>query len=350
MRVLHVDTAREWRGGQVQLQALALSRDAEQAVAVPEDAPLSAALVADGVTVQPVAFRGELRGTAGLRAVVRTFVPDVVAAHTAHALAHALRASDVPVVAHRRVDFRPNAVGVGRLRRAARVIAVSHAVRSVLVAAGVDPDRVDVVYDGVDPPGPSGRRTTLREVLGVGRHTPVVLAVGALVEHKGHATLVDALALLPGVHAAVAGEGPLRTALLRRAARAGVADRFHLLGTRDDVPDLLKTTDVVCHPSWEEGLGQAVLEALLTGAAVVGSRAGGLPEILHGRGVLVTPRSAAELAVALEQTLTDPVSFRRAAEASFEELRSVFSTSRMISGTIAAYARSSSRQNVVRIV
>ena len=165
-------------------------------------------------------------------------------------------------MAHRRVDFRPNAVGVGRLRRAARVVAVSHAVRSVLVAAGVDSDRVDVVYDGVDPPGPSGRHTTLRDVLGVGRHTPVVLAVGALVEHKGHATLVDALALLPGVHAAVAGEGPLRTALLRRAARAGVADRLHLLGTRDDVPDLQRTADVVCHPSWDEGLGQAVLEAL----------------------------------------------------------------------------------------
>ena len=64
MRVLHVDTAREWRGGQVQLRALARSRDAEQVVAAPEDAPLSAALVADGVTVHPVAFRGELRGTA----------------------------------------------------------------------------------------------------------------------------------------------------------------------------------------------------------------------------------------------------------------------------------------------
>src|SRR5688572_4747188 len=147
MRVLHVDTAREWRGGQVQLRVLARSRDVTQAVAVPEDAPLAAALAADGVAVHPVAFRGELRGTAGLRAAIRSFAPDVVAAHTAHALAHALRSSEVPVVAHRRVDFRPNVIGVARLRRVARVIAVSGAVRSVLAAAGVDPARVDVVYD-----------------------------------------------------------------------------------------------------------------------------------------------------------------------------------------------------------
>jgi glycosyltransferase involved in cell wall biosynthesis len=297
-----------------------------------------------------VAFRGELRGTAGLRAAIRTFSPDVVAAHTAHALAHALRASDVPVVAHRRVDFRPNVIGVARLRRAARVIAVSGAVRSVLVAGGVDPSRVDVVYDGVDPPGPSGRRTTLRDVLGVGRHTPVVLAVGALVEHKGHATLVDALALLPGVHAAVAGEGPLRTKLERRATRAGVAERFHLLGMRDDVVDLHTTADVVCHPSWEEGLGQAVLEALLAGAAVVGSRVGGLPEILHGRGVLVPPRQPAALAAALEETLRDPGPARRASQTSLEELRVVFSSARMIADTIAVYERLSALQKAERMV
>jgi glycosyltransferase involved in cell wall biosynthesis len=339
IRVLHVDTAREWRGGQVQLRHLARSASVEQAVALPGDAPLAAALAEDGVRSFPVALRGELRGTAGLRAAIRAFRPDLVAAHTAHGLGHALRASDAPVVAHRRLDFPPNAVGRARLARAARVIAVSGAVRRVLLGAGVDPARIDLVYDGVDPPHPTGRRTTLRDLLGVGRATPVVLAVGALVEHKGHATLVDALTELPGVHVAIAGEGPLRAALTRRGARLGVADRLHLLGARDDVPDLLRTADVVCHPSWEEGLGQVVIEALLAGAAVVASRAGGIPEVLDGRGVLVPPRDPRALADAVAATVSDPAPFRRAAADALDLLRTVFSTDRMTADTFAAYAR-----------
>jgi glycosyltransferase involved in cell wall biosynthesis len=254
----------------------------------------------------------------------------VVAAHTAHALAHALRAATGPVVAHRRVDFPPNRIGRRRLSRAANVIAVSAAVRAVLVAAGIPPGSVAVVYDGVDPaPDPAPASAPVP--------APFVLAVGALVPHKGHATLVSALPLLPGVHAAIAGEGPLRSTLARQAARLGVSDRLHLLGQRTDVPSLLRSADVVCHPSHEEGLGQVVIEALLARAAVVASRVGGLPEIVEGRGVLVPPRDPRVLADALRLALADPSPLRRAASSAADLLRRAFSVERMVRETVAVY-------------
>jgi len=332
LRILHVDTAREWRGGQVQLLELVRRAPGVHAVALPRDAPLASALARERIRVEPVAFRGELRGSRALASAIRTFQPDVVAAHTAHGLAHALRASISPVVAHRRVDFRPNAIGLRRLSRAARVIAVSTAVRDVLVAAGVAVDRISVVRDGVDPfvSSPSSEPVAVP--------APFVLAVGALVAHKGHATLVDALPLLPGVHVAIAGEGPLRATLLRQAARVGVGDRLHLLGSRDDVPALLAAADVVCHPSHEEGLGQVLIEALLAGAAVVASSAGGIPEVVEGRGLLVPPRDPVALSDALRRALADPDPLRRRARAGSAALRQDFSVDRMTAGTMSVYA------------
>ncbi len=331
LRILHVDTAREWRGGQVQLLELVRRAPGEHAVAVPPDAPLAAKLLREQVRVEPIAFRGELRGTRALAAAVRSFVPDVVAAHTAHGLAHALRVSAGPVVAHRRVDFRPNAIGRRRLDRAARVIAVSTAVRDVLVASRISAERIAVVRDGVDPvpvPAPVPAPAP----------APFVLAAGALVPHKGHATLVAALPLLPGIHVAIAGEGPLRGALLRQAAQLGVADRFHLLGPRSDLPALLASADVVCHPSHEEGLGQVLIEALLLGAPVVACRAGGIPEVVEGRGLLVAPRDPVALAGALRRALADPEELRRLARAASPALRQDFSVDRMTRETMAAYA------------
>lgn len=332
MRVLHVSTARTWRGGETQL--LHLVRGTDDAVALPPAAPLREVLPAGSAV--PVPFRGPWRGGMGLRAAIRRLAPDLVAAHDAHAAAHALAVSAVPVVVHRRVDFRPSLLGRRRYRRAAGVVAVSDAVASVLREAGVA--RVVVVRDGVDPrpldaavADPEG----VRAELGLPDGAPLVLAVGALAAHKGHAVLVDALAALPGVHAVVLGEGEERRRLVARARRSGVEGRLHLPGHRADVPRWLASADVVVHPSLEEGLGQAVVEALFAGAAVVATRAGGLPET--GPAVLVAPGDADALARALRDALRDPEPLRLHARNARGRLLDAFGVDRLRSETHRAY-------------
>lgn len=348
MRVLHVDTAREWRGGQTQL--LHLVRGSGDAVALPADAALRPALEAAGVEVIPVAFHGVVRGIGGLSAAIRRWRPDLVAAHTAHAHGQAVVAGRAPVVVHRRVDFAPGRGPLSRWKRtrAAGWIAVSDAVAQVLAAAGVDPERIAVVRDGVDPGpidavGPEAR-VEVRRALGVPDDAFVVGAVGALVPHKGHKHLIEALAWLDNqrqdVWGVIAGEGPERDALQGLADQWKIAPRVRLLGARDDVPRLLRAFDVFAHPSVEEGLGQAVIEAMLAGVPVVASQAGGVPEVVDDliTGLIVRAGDGEALARALNAAIRGRERALQRAEAA-RVRASTFGVDAMVEGTRAAYAR-----------
>ncbi len=337
--ILHVDTERGRRGGQAQLLHLLRSDPQRHVLATSRAATWLDEARATGAAVVPLPFWGRHRGTRALGELVQRVQPDLVAVHTAHALAHASRLSLRPVV-HRRNDFVPSPLGVARLDAARGVVAVSAAVGDVLRQAGVRRAPIRVVYDGVDLDGVVC--APVRQVPG----RPLVVAVGALVAHKGHVHLVDALARLPGVHVAILGGGPLRGRLLRRARWRGVRDRLHLLGPRSDVPAWLAAADVVCHPSVEEGLGSSVIEALAAGCAVVGTRAGGLPEVLEGRGHLVAPGDPEGLARALTSAIAHPERLRERARASAEDLAARFSVTAMVNGTMRAYAEFPPRSHV----
>lgn len=345
MRVLHVDTAREWRGGQTQL--LHLVRGSGDAVALPADAPLRPALEAAGVEVLPVAFGGSVRGTAALSGVLRRWKPDLVAAHTAHAHTHAALLGARHVV-HRRVDFAPGGAPWSRWKRgrAAGWVAVSDAVAGVLTRAGVAADRVVVVRDGVDPApfeaiGPDARARA-RAALGIPLDAPVIGAVGALVPHKGHRHLIEAAAWIDNqrkdVWVVIVGEGPEREALQALATQWTIAPRVRLVGARDDVPQLLAAFDLFVHPSVEEGLGQAVIEAMLAGVPVVASQAGGIPELIDDlhTGLLVRAGDGEALARAIIAALRGRDRAAARAEAARERAR-MFSVAAMVAGTRAAY-------------
>lgn len=126
-----------------------------------------------------------------------------------------------------------------------------------------------------------------------------LLSVGLLVERKGYADLLDALAMgrrerLPGLddlELLVAGDGPLRSELEARAARLGLAGRVSFLGYRHDVPALLSATDAVVLPSRMEQQPLAIIEAMGAAKLVVATAVGGVPEMLAeaGPGALVVP-------------------------------------------------------------
>lgn len=333
--MLHVDTGRELRGGQAQLRLL-VEGSPGGAVALPPDAPLRPRLEAAGIPVFPVAFRGGWWGGEALRRAARAFDAEVVAAHTSHAHRHAL-ATGLPVVVHRRNDFAPRALSRRKYARALAFVAVSTAVRDVLVRYGVHPRRVVVVRDAVDPApidAVAPDRDLLRARLGWPADARVVLAVGALVPHKGHAVLLDALDDLPDVHLAVCGQGPLASALAARAARHG--DRVRFLGHRSDVPRLLKSADVLAHPSLEEGLGQAVVEAMIAGCPVVATEAGGLTETVGHLGRLVPTGAPRAMARALRAALLDDTARATLAAAS-AAIRARHAPARMVADTRAVY-------------
>jgi L-malate glycosyltransferase len=322
MRVLHIDTGREWRGGQTQLLHLLREASTPTGVVLAPDAPLrdavDRAFCAD--------FRSPFRAPSGLREAIDSFRPDVIAAHTSHAHGHAVRVARCPVVVHRRVDFRVRRRSRRKYARAQGYVAVSHAVSRVLQAGGVPEERIDVVHDGVAPTEGTAQRTRLLTTLGLPADAVLVLAVGALVPHKGHLTLRNAMEELPDrFHCLIAGTGPLGVSLDGHP-------RVHLLGHRSDIGTLLRSCDVFCHPSIEEGMGQVIVEALMAPIRVVATTAGGIPEVVGSDGVLVAPGCAVSLAVGIldarARALHDPA-----------RVMGAFEVGRMVRGTEAAYRR-----------
>ncbi|HLJ08909.1 MAG TPA: glycosyltransferase family 4 protein [Acidimicrobiia bacterium] len=198
-----------------------------------------------------------------------------------------------------------------------------------------------VVPPGVDverfrPNGDEAARAAVRRRYGLPEAAPVVLGVSRLVPRKGFDVLIDAVARLarrrfpgpaPGgdssieaagaVHLALAGTGRDRDRLARRAARAGIGDRFHLLGRvpDEDLAAVYSASDVFamcCRERWggleAEGFGIVFLEAAACGLPAVAGGSGGAGEAVEdgGTGFVVDPLDAGAVADALARLLDDP--------------------------------------------
>jgi len=155
---------------------------------------------------------------------------------------------------------------------------------------------------------------------------------------------IDAMAILalryPDAILVVCGEGELRRALEERIARHGLADRVFLLGFVEDAPSYLSAFDIFVQASQSEALGLAVLEAGCAALPVVGTRVGGIPEIIESSvsGLLVPPRSSAAIARALALLIDDPDLRARYGKTLEESVRADFSLERMARETLARYA------------
>ena len=144
-----------------------------------------------------------------------------------------------------------------------------------------------------------------------------LFALGRLHANKGFDVLLRALALLPGAHLSLAGEGPERAPLERLAAGLGVADRVAFLGWRRDTGALLNGCDIFVCPSRHEPLGNVVLEAWSAARPVVAAAAQGPIELIRAgeTGLLVPKEDPAALAAAIAGLLADPARAARLAAA-----------------------------------
>lgn len=351
--VLHVDAAREWRGGQNQARLLVAELSGlgvEQALAARPDSRLAAEVRALDVPVVPLRWRAGLDPGAvlGLARELRRGGWDVVHAHSSHALqasllALALAGPRSALVASRRLDFPLRSVAVWR--RADLVLAVSEAVRDVLLAGGLEAARVRVVHDGVAlgedlSAAPAAAAGRLRGAAGAGPGDLLVGTAGALVGHKDHATLLRAAAVVvgrrPEARFVIAGEGPLRPELERLVEDLGLGSRVSLPGHLPDVAASLADLDLFVLSSSGEGLGSASLEAMAAGVPVVLARAGGLADVAGDVLPSVPPGDPDALAEAILALLGDAEARDRAARAGLERVRA-FSATAMAAATLEAY-------------
>ncbi|GJM21591.1 MAG: hypothetical protein DHS20C15_15060 [Planctomycetota bacterium] len=223
-----------------------------------------------------------------------------------------------PLVYHVHCVCVDNKLNRFALKRATAILANSHAMKADFIAKlGSDMERIQVVHNGVDT-RVSASGPDLRAECEIPRNAVVIGAASRLAPNKGQADLLRAFAHIaeraPGAWLILAGDDSIedgnanhRAELEALARELGIDQRTRFLGFRSDMDAVYRTTDIVVDAAWEEPFGMVVVEPMVYGRPVVGTNAGGIPEIIDdgSNGVLVPPRDPEALGDALLRLVVD---------------------------------------------
>lgn len=228
------------------------------------------------------------------------------------------RVAHVRRTGHLRDIVKLSAAVIRDLNGNDRLVAVSQATAAFHIERGLDGDKVDVIHNGVDLSRfrPRLRSGTLRVELGLPDDALIALAIGQIGLRKGQDVLAEAAVLLddPRLHFVLVGERfsekaesvAFERAIGERFTAAGMADRLHRLGYRDDVAELMNEADLLVHPAKQEPLGRVLLEAAASWLPIIATDVGGTREIVDEDAAWLVPAGSAEaLAEAIATALAD---------------------------------------------
>jgi len=227
-----------------------------------------------------------------------------------------------------------------------RFIAISQFIKNRLVLYGVHPSRISVVYNGVNlsrfaPDTNAG--VAWRARYGLAPDELVISTVSRLDPVKDVETLVRAFALLVkrGLSARlfVAGTGELEADLKALSHALGVAERVRWLGHVDNPIPMLQGSDVFCLSSLGEAFGFALAEAMACELPCVGTRAGGISEVVEDgvTGLLAAPMDPSSFADALEVLARDHMLRREMGNAGADRVHRLFTLDHAVERTLSVY-------------
>jgi glycosyltransferase involved in cell wall biosynthesis len=344
LSIVHTESSNGWGGQEIRILSEAsgmLERGHRLRLVTAHDTAIAMAAARAGipVTTLPIQKKG-LQDFWCLRrwlAAERSHV-DIVNTHSSTdswlaAIACATMRDPPPIVRTRHVSTEINEGVATRWLYAdatAHIVTTGEALRSqLLTRLRIPNNRVTSVPTGIDltrfVPGDAH---AARRQLGL-RPQSALGCVATLRDWKGHDYLLEAIALdrrgWNGWSVFIVGDGPHRPKLEAHLAALGLGDLVHFVGQQDDVVPWLQAMDLVTLPSFgEEGVPQAIMQAMACGIAVVSTPVGAIAEAVEDEltGLLVAPRSAEALSVGLARLRDDePLRARLGAQAHLRALR-----------------------------
>ncbi len=257
-------------------------------------------------------------------------------------------------IAHLRDIVRLSRRAIADLNVHTRLLAVSEATRRFHVAAGLDPGKTHVLYNGVDLDRFQPRPATgfLHRQLGLSPESVLVGTIGQISLRKGQDVLIRAAVALaselPYVHYLVIGqrlsekeESRQFELDLRAVAEGPLAERLHFLGPRSDVDRILNELTLLVHPARQEPLGRVLLEAAAAGVAIVATDVGGTREIFPPQqqaARLVPVDDVEALVAAIRCLIGDDAARKVASRSARQRAVEIFSVDRAARGLAAHYA------------
>ena len=352
MKILHIDTEKTWRGGEQQVLYLLKGlkeRGQEPTVVCQPESPLENLAGKAGIDLLPVKMRGEFDPVAAWKIgkAIRSGDYDIVHAHTSHAHSLGLMAKFIArkglMVVHRRVDFPVK----GRFKYNffnIDYIAISDAIKNILIKAGISGDKITLVKSCIDIKRlDNAEIKDVRSELGIPDAATVIGNVAHMADHKGQIYLIRAAAIVkkryPDIRFVIVGDGELRSELESAASELGLNEAVTFTGFRKDVPSFLASFDIFAFPSHLEGLGTSILDAMAFAKPVVSTTAGGIPEVVSAgiNGLLVPPKDPEAFANALIKLIENKELRESFGRAGRNIVESRFSIDKLVEGTLDFY-------------
>jgi glycosyltransferase involved in cell wall biosynthesis len=357
---IHLSTAKTWRGGENQIFLLAqglLKRGQKTLVVAPKGSPLLERSAEAGIPTHALKVREiDPLGLIRLIKLVRKEKPDILHLHDGHAVlpgqlaGRTLPTSKLKVIAHRRTVFKLKGKWkyAGRVNR---VIAISEAAKQTLQEGGILPERISVVYSGLDFSAQETAHAAgqqLRESLKLKPEDTLIVHAAALTREKRHEDMLHVVARLNAslkennqgnVHLALAGSGSEDQNLRSLARSLGVDGCVHFLGFLRDVTPLWAAGSIAFYASEAEGLCTALIEAQAAALPAVVTRAGGMVEVVEEgiTGFAAPIGDVAGLTEALKRLCLDAALREKMGAVARERARKLFSADAMVDGIARVY-------------
>lgn len=359
---LIVNLSKRYSGADVRVinMAMAFHGRLPYSVIVLKDSPLHQRLTEANLNVLPFSFsRGDPRVLFSLIKAIRKNGYKIIDAHNSQSQfwgIWAAKLAEVPVkISTVHSSYRSENIGVkGWLyekilklnnKWGCHFIAVSESVYEYLIEIGINRDNITLIYNSIKMPEKTseGRDLSIRESIGWGRDTFVVIVLGRLEPVKGHRYLIDALSQVvkvkPQIRCLIVGEGRSRKELELQVKELNLESIVHFTGFQQNVWRLLNGSDAFCMPSLSEGLPYALLEAGASRLPLLVTEVGEMSKILtHEKNALLLPPKESEaLAKGLIRLIDFPEECAELGNASLELVREKYSLESMVKKTIEVY-------------
>jgi glycosyltransferase involved in cell wall biosynthesis len=210
-------------------------------------------------------------------------------AHTFSILSKVFYKNPADIILERRVDFPISKNWFSRFKynhpSIKKILCVSKAIVEVMRPDIKDPDKMQVIYEGIDlTKFDGGAQGILRQEYSIPQERPIIANVAALAQQKDYFTFIDTVELLKreGVEACFMGigDGPQKAEILAYAQQKNLDQDIIFTGFRTDIPHILPEVDILLFSSETEGLGTTILDAYAAGVPIVTTNAGGIPELI----------------------------------------------------------------------
>lgn len=357
LNILHIDTAKYWRGGQQQVFYLhqgLIKRHIKSLVICQEDSELQKKCRSLDLPLESMNFFGEIDFLSAFKIarICKRNNIRIVHAHSAHALSIAVLTKlffrSLILIGVRRVDFHIRKNFFSQIKYNTKlinkIVCISAFIKSVMISDKIPEEKLITIRSGIDIHkfDSSNPDIKFRESLGINKHDFLIGTIAAFAGHKDYPTLLTAFSIvkakIKNVKLCMVGDGPLKSSILSLATELKIVDGIVAPGYREDIGNFLKSFDLFVLASKKEGLGTSILDALSVGLPIIATEAGGIPEMIINRenGILVeaeNPKALAKVIMELYAAEDTRILLSKNAIRSVEN----FSVEKTISHNISLY-------------